>query len=167
MAMLILRFLFCFMDSQVPCTAPTKTQMYDVLWKEIAIWLDRMPDEFQALYERSRDYVRMVERKDVWFARARTADKENPEAIAGIHAEHVMIMADEASGVCDEVFEVAKGALTNKNVLFIMISNPTRISGYFYRSHNVLKDSFKTFAFSCVESPIVDYGFVEEIIKEY
>jgi len=71
--------------------------MYDVLRKEIAVWLDRMPEEFQQLYEKSRDYIRMVERKDIWFARARTADKENPEAIAGIHAENVAIFVDEAS----------------------------------------------------------------------
>ena len=167
MAMLILRFLFCFMDSQVPCTAPTKTQMYDVLRKEIAVWLDRMPEEFQQLYEKSRDYIRMVERKDIWFARARTADKENPEAIAGIHAENVAIFVDEASWVADEVFEVAKGALTSANVLLIMISNPTRITWYFYRSHNLLKDSFKTFNFSCLDSPIVDHAFVQEIITEY
>lgn len=46
-AMLILRYLFCFKDAQVPCTAPTQSQMYDVLWKEIAVWVNRMPEWVQ------------------------------------------------------------------------------------------------------------------------
>ena len=38
-SMLLLWFLFCYMDSQIACTAPSQSQMYDVLWKEIAVWL--------------------------------------------------------------------------------------------------------------------------------
>src|SRR6266481_7271936 len=34
LAWLILWYLFCFKDAQVPCTAPTSDQIHDVLWKE-------------------------------------------------------------------------------------------------------------------------------------
>ena len=78
-----------------------------------------------------------------------------------------MILVDEASWVCDEVYVASKGALTNKNALMLMISNPTRLSGYFYKSHTSLKDWFQTFTFSCLDSPIVDYGFVEDMKREY
>jgi hypothetical protein len=44
LAMLILWFLFCFMESKVPCTAPTQSQMYDVLWAEIQKWILKMPE---------------------------------------------------------------------------------------------------------------------------
>jgi hypothetical protein len=115
------------MDAQVGCTAPTQTQMYDVLWKEIAVWIFRMPQWAQDMYEISADYVKMVEKPKTRWARARTARKESPEAIAGLHGDYVMIMVDEASGVPDEVYITAKGALTSANVLMLMISNPTRL----------------------------------------
>lgn len=168
-AMLILWYLFCFKDAQVPCTAPTQSQMYDVLWKEIAVWLNRMPEWVQWLYEISGDYVRMAERPRTWFARARTARKDSPEAIAGIHSDHVAIFVDEASWVPDEVFTVAQWALTNENVIFLMISNPTRLSGYFYKSHTVLKDEFQCFTFSSLESPIVASSsqLINGIVKQY
>ena len=166
-SMLLLWFLFCYMDSQIACTAPSQSQMYDVLWKEIAVWLWRMPERASQIFELSADYVRVLEKPKTWWARARTARKESPEAIAGIHADHVMIMVDEASAVPDEVYVTAKGALTNKNVLMLMISNPTRLSGYFYKSQTSLKEDFQTFEFSSIDSPIVDYGFVNDIKKEY
>jgi hypothetical protein len=48
-----------------------------------------------------------------------------------------------------------------------MISNPTRLEGYFYRSHTDLQQSFQTLHFSAEESPIVDKQFVEDIVMEY
>lgn len=166
-SMLILWFLFCHVDAQVACTSPTQSQMYDVLWKEVAVWINRMPERAQQMFELSADFIRVVERPKTRWARARTARKESPEAIAGIHGESVMILVDEASWVPDEVYVTAKWALTNTNILFIMISNPTRLAGYFFKSHNNLKEDFQTYTFSSIDSPIVDYWFVNDIKKEY
>ena len=47
---LILWFLFVHPDSQVPCTAPTASGLFDVLWKEIHKWLSKMPPQMAALY---------------------------------------------------------------------------------------------------------------------
>ena len=110
--MLILWFLFCYVDAKVPVTAPTQTQMYDVLWSEIKKWIDRMPVEVKDKFEHTQDYVRITEHPDNWFARARTASKERPEALAGLHADFMFLVVDEASGVPDEIFDAAKSALT-------------------------------------------------------
>ena len=109
---LLLWFLFCFKDAQIPCTAPTSDQLNDILWKEVQIWMNRMPKEIAELYDWSNDYIRMLESPKTWFARARTARKESPEALAGIHADHVLYLVDEASGVPDEIFNTGEGALT-------------------------------------------------------
>lgn len=166
LAILILWFLWCFKNAQVPCTAPGHEQMHDVLWKEIQLWLQRMPEYAQAKYDWSSSYVRVSESPATWFARARTARKEAPEALAGIHADHVLMVVDEASGVAQEIFKTAKGALTNKNVLFIMIGNPTRIVGYFYDAFHKLKENWQNLWFNGEESPIVDQAFIDEIIKD-
>ncbi len=46
------------------------------------------------------------------FAVRRTASKDNPEALQGFHAEHLLFLIDEASGIDDIVFEVGMGALS-------------------------------------------------------
>tara|TARA_R100000501_G_scaffold17546_1_gene32867 strand:- start:9063 stop:11654 length:2592 start_codon:yes stop_codon:yes gene_type:complete len=96
LAMLILWYLFSFLDAQIPCTAPGAEQMYDVLWKEIAKWMEKMPPHIKGQYEWTTSYIRMKESPATWFARARTARKESPEALAGMHGEHVMFIVDEA-----------------------------------------------------------------------
>lgn len=164
---LILWYLFCFRDAQIPCTAPTSEQIHDILWKEIAIWLDKMPPEIKAKYDLRASYVRIVESPETWFARARTARKENPEALAGVHGDFVFIVGDEASGIPNEIFKPAEGSLTNENVLAVLVSNPRRLIGYFFDTHHTDKFNWQCLTFSSVDSPIVEPDFVERIITKW
>lgn len=167
LAMFIHWFLFCFKDAQIPCTAPTSEQMYDILWKELAVWRGRMPKKYGELYQWQSNHYRIVESPETWFARAATARKENPEALAGVHGDHVAFVIDEASGVPDVVFSTGEGALTNSDIFFIMISNGTRLVGYFYESHNSDKANWQCFSFNSEESPLVDWSFVDRIEQKY
>lgn len=160
---LILWYLLCFENAQVPCTAPTHDQLYAVLWKEIAVWLLRMPEKYKNLYEWNGEYVRMKARPETWFARARTGRKESPEALAGMHGEFIFIVVDEASGVDDIVFETMEGALTGLNYLLFMISNPTRTTGYFYDSFNKNNAKWQNLTFNSEQSPIVEEGYTENM----
>jgi hypothetical protein len=164
---IILWFLYCFMEAQVPVTAPTSSQMHDVLWKELSIWINRMPEDTKELYHWQTDYIRMNYMPESWFARARTSTKENTEAIAGVHSDHVAIVVDEASGVPEQVFETAQGALTSGNVLIIMISNGTRTIGYFYDSHHKNAEDWQCASFNCEQSPVVDPRYPEDMAKQY
>lgn len=164
---LILWYLFCFKDAQVPCTAPTSEQIHDILWKEISVWLYKMPPEIKSLYDWTTGYVRIKERPETWFARARTARKENPEALAGVHGDFVFLIGDEASGIPDEVFKPAEGALTNENVLSMFVSNPTRLIGYFYDTHNSDKQYWQCFNFNSEDSPIVESDYCERIATKF
>lgn len=166
-AWLLLWYLFCFKDAQIPCTAPTADQMFDVAWKEVAKWLGKMPDEIRAVYEWSTTYVRIKDRPETWFARAKTARKEAPEALAGIHGDYVMMLVDEASGVDDVIYRTAEGALTSGNIFVILISNPTRLIGYFYDTHHRDKDSWQTLQFSSLDSPVVENEYVERIKNQH
>ena len=163
---LILWYLFCFKDAQIPCTAPTSSQMHDILWKELVLWHKKMPEQIQAKYDWSSEYMRITESPETWFARARTASKENSEALAGVHGDHVMALGDEASGINDEIFSTAEGALTGPNVLVILISNGTRLIGYFYDTHHIDAHNWQTLAFNSEESPIVDHSFIERIAEK-
>src|SRR3990167_357060 len=164
---LLLWYLFCFKDAQVGCTAPTSDQMYDVLWKEVSKLIYKMPPFIQEKYEWSTTHVRIKERPETWFARAKTARKEAPEAFAGLHGDYVMLLGDEASGIEDVIYRTAEGSLTDKNTLVILISNPTRLIGYFYDTHHKDRDSWQRFQFSSLESPLVDKEYNERIRKKH
>ena len=126
-----------------------------------------MPPQIQKFYDITTQYVRITESPETWFARAKTARKEAPEALAGVHGDYVMMLVDEASGVAEEIFNTAEGALTNENILVILISNPTRLMGTFYDSHHKDKQNWQTFTFNSKESPIVDDEFVTRIIEKH
>jgi hypothetical protein len=59
--MLIIWFLFCHKDAQVPTTAPTSQLLQDILWKEINSWIKKMPDQMQELFDTTSDYIRVRE----------------------------------------------------------------------------------------------------------
>lgn len=169
-SMIMIWYLFSFWNSVIGCTAPTALQMHDVLWKELQVWIERLPEGLKNMFEWTQWYLRMAfnkESKAKWFARARTASKENPEALAWLHADFLMIIADEASWVADEIFETAQSAGTNKDAIMLMISNPTRLEWYFYKAFTDNQDTFQTLGFNSEESPLVDKEFVEWIIGDY
>ncbi len=167
LSLLIIWYLFCHKNAQVPCTAPTSEQMHDILWKEISIWLSKMPEELQAKFDWTTGYLRVTESPTTWFARAKTARKEKPEALAGVHGDWVFFIVDEAAGVPIEIFNTAEGALTGENVLVVMISNPTRLIGYFHDSFHSDKEDWQNLSFNAEDSPIVDKKFVDRIIRKH
>lgn len=167
MSWVILWYLYCYGEAQCPCTAPTADQMYDVLWKELKLWIEKMPEGVKDQYEWQTNYIRMKESPETWFARAKTASKENSEALAGVHANHVLTIADEASGVPEQIFNTAEGAWTSGDILVILISNPTRTTGYFYDTHHKLRNNWQTLRFSSIDSPIVDPEYEGQIAERH
>lgn len=78
------------------------------------------------------------------FAVQRTASKDRPEALQGFHAQHLLFLVDEASGIADVVFEVGAGALSTEGAKAVLAGNPTRASGFFYDTHHRLRDRWTT-----------------------
>ena len=167
LALIILWFLFSFPNCQIPCTAVTADQLSEAMWKELAIWLDKMPESYKEVFDLSADHLRRNEKPKTWFARARTASKDRPEALSGVHAEWVLAIVDEASAVHEKVFEMGQGILTSPNAFMVMISNGTMNTGYFFRSHNDNSGGYQTLSFDSSESPIVNKAYVQSIIDEY
>lgn len=164
---IILWYLFTHKQAQVPCTAPTSYQLHDILWKECMKWLQLMPEELRNMYNWTNGYIRMTGSEETWFARAKTARKESPEALAGVHSQYVLAAIDEASGVHDEIFRVMEGAMTDQGILVLMISNPTRLLGYFYDSHHEDSKNWQTFQFSNIDSPLPNDDYNNRIIEKY
>jgi hypothetical protein len=101
------------------------------------------------------------------FISFRTARKENPETLQGIHATHVLLLVDEASGVSENVFDAAAGTMSTAGSITVLISNPTRTSGLFFKSHRKLKHLWRTWAVSSFDSTQVNPAFPAEMAASY
>ena len=153
--------------NKVVVTAPTSSQLFDALFAEMKRWINELPDAFKEVLNVKSDRVEHTAAPSEMFISARTSRAETPEALAGVHSEHVMLIVDEASGVPEQVFEAAAGSMSGHNATTIMLSNPTRSSGTFFESQNRLADSWWTRRWSCVDSPLVSDEFIEEMKMRY
>ena len=166
----VLWFLSCYFPCKVPCTAPTSHQLEDVLWSEIAKWHRKLSERLPALgdqFEWSAGAFRMKAAPNESFAVARTSRPERPEALQGFHSENILFLIDEASGVSDNVFEVAEGALSTDGAFVVMAANPTRQSGYFFDSHHKMRSAWAALHWNGEESPMVSRQYVENMEKKY
>ena len=153
--------------NKVVVTAPTSSQLFDALFAEMKRWINELPDAFKEVLNVKSDRVEHTAAPSEMFISARTSRAETPEALAGVHSEHVMLIVDEASGVPEQVFEAAAGSMSGHNATTIMLSNPTRSSGTFFESQNRLADSWWTRRWSCIDSPLVSDEFIEEMKLRY
>lgn len=170
MAWCVLWFLACYFPAKVPATAPTSHQLEDVLWAEIAKWHRQMALKFPALaaqFEWSAGAFRMKAAPNESFSVARTSRPEKPEALQGFHSDNILFLIDEASGVSDNVFEVAEGALSTDGAFVVMAANPTRQSGYFFDSHHKMRAAWAALHWSGEDSPRVSRQYIANMEKKY
>lgn len=158
----------CFRDDvKVIVTSPSQRQLSDGLNPEIVKWISKMPEWMQASLEITRERISRLPTPQTNFISFRTARKENPEALAGVHATHVMIIVDEASGVEEIIYETGQGALSTKGAIAVLIGNPTRPSGFFYKTQTVLSDLWWTKKVSCLDSSRVDPEYIMSQARTY
>lgn len=130
-AWMAIHFLLTRYPCKVIVTAPSSSTLEDGLFAEIAMWVGRLPTAIQHLVEVKTDRVELRTSPKNAFITARTSRAEKPEALAGIHADHVLLIPDEASGIPDEVFSAGQGSMSASTAITMMTGNPTRATGYF------------------------------------
>lgn len=163
-AWIVIWFMVTRPFPKVPCTAPTQHQLFDILWAEISKWIRNsktLSDEL--IWTKKKLYMNGY--PEEWFAVARTASK--PDALQGFHADDVLFIIDEASGVDDKIFEPVLGALSTPGARLLMCGNPTQLRGFFFDSHHKNRASYKTFHIDGRNSRRVSKDFVKMIIDMY
>ncbi|MFR8620208.1 MAG: DEAD/DEAH box helicase family protein [Romboutsia timonensis] len=148
---------------KVIATAPTKQQLYDVLWAEVAKWL--VGSHVEKFLEWTKTKIYMKGYSERWWATAKTATR--PENMQGFHEDYMLFVVDEASGVADPIMEAILGTLSGAENKLLMCGNPTRTSGTFYDSHNRDRDLYKTFKVSSMDSPRTSKENIEMLRRKY
>lgn len=152
---------------KIVVTAPTEGQLFDAVFAEVKGVIAKLPTAIQRLFDVKRQHIAHKKRPNEAFISARTSSRDRPEAMAGVHAEHVMLIADEASGVPEEVFQAASGSMSTEGAITLLTGNPTRTNGLFYETHHALRDTWWTRKVSCDESPLVSKEYIEEKKAQY
>ena len=166
-AFLVIWHMVCRYPQKTIITAPTAGQLFDALFVEVKFWINSLPPPIRTLFETYSDRIELKANPEASFVSARTSSPERPEALAGVHAEHVLLIGDEASGIPEQVFEAASGSLSSFNACMILIGNPVRLEGLFFRSHHQLKADWHTAHVSCIGNPLVTDDFIRQIATTY
>lgn len=160
----LLWFLSCFPFARVVATAPTRQQLNDVLWSEVAKWQSKSP-LLNEILSWTKTYISVKGYEKRWFATARTATKA--ENMQGFHEDNMLFIVDEASGVADAIMEAVLGTLSGVNNKLLMCGNPTQKSGVFYDSHTKDRNHYQVHKVSSLDSPRTNKDNIDDLIKKY
>ncbi|MBK5942722.1 hypothetical protein [Halorhodospira halophila] len=124
-----------FMSTRPHCagvvTANTQSQLKSKTWRELSIWHKRALNAHWFKWTATRFFA--IEAPETWGIDAIPWSENNPEAFAGLHADDVLVIYDEASAIADSIWDVSEGAMTTPGAFWMAYGNPTRTDGRFAR----------------------------------
>jgi hypothetical protein len=154
---------------------PKANHFKKLIWKEIEICLDQMRKGKLAWLA---DYVHVLDEavfiKDhqkTWHLCVKTSLGIQPQQVACASADNLMIWVNHAAKTDDAILEVLTGALVNPNQRMSLISDPTKITGFFYDTHHKLSlklgGVWNAITFNAEESPLVSNSMLKEALLKY
>lgn len=163
-AIIVVTFLMLHPGSIVVTTAPTWRQVTDVLWREIATTIKR------AKYKLTDKEVTQagLSIDTDWFAVGLSTKR--PENFFGYHADHILVVVDEAGGVEEPIFKGVAAITPNANARVLLIGNPTNPGGTFYDAFTKPELGYNTFSVSAFQTPnFTDTGIrdLETLLKMF
>ena len=110
-------FFDCFDPGLCITTAPNSRQVKDILWKEIRSQRPRHSKD--VLLPRACRMETTPEHVAVGYT------ARDDSGFQGRHAEHVLIVFDEATGIDGTFWDAAEGMMTSLHCYWLVILNPT------------------------------------------
>lgn len=164
---LIIWFVLTRPDCAGVVTANTWAQLRTKTWREVALWRQRLRPELGALLDQTAHRLSHRLSPDTWGVDAIPWSEERPEAFAGLHAEHVLVVFDEASAIPAPIWETVRGAMTTPGAMWVVLGNPTRSSGPFYEAFHRHRALWTRMRVDARWSSRVDRAEIEEMINAY
>jgi hypothetical protein len=137
---IVLWALSTFEDTKGVVTANTATQLSSKTWAELAKWHRLFIARHWFTLTATAIYSVDPKHEKTWRIDAIPWSEGNTEAFAGLHnqGKRIILIFDEASAISDKIWEVAEGALTDKDteIIWCAFGNPTRNTGRFHACFN-------------------------------
>ncbi len=109
-------------------TANTKNQLSTKTWRELSKWHTMALDK--PLFDYQLTSFKSATVDNDWVMDAVPWSEHNSEAFAGLHADEILVVFDEASKISDKIWEVVDGAFSTRG-LWVVCGNPTQKDGRF------------------------------------
>jgi len=146
-------------------TANTTTQLSTKTWRELAVWHKRSINKHWFTWTATKFFHN--EHPETWFTAAVPNSEHNSEAFAGQHAQHVLIIYDEASGIPDIIWEVSEGAMTTPGAMWFVFGNPTRNTGRFRECFSRYRHRWNTRQVDSRTAKMTDKRKIAEWLEDY
>ena len=162
-AFLAIHYMVTRNEALVGLTSNTASQTEAVLFRNIrsilaksAIhdWLDVKEDKITPAGRKE-----ILGKRIIW-------DEKRIEATSGYHSPHMLLIFDEASLIPGALINSLKKGCTQKDNRMLLISNPTRTTGYFY---DCFKDGsgWETYQVSGYDSAFTNKDFLDAEVAKY
>lgn len=148
-------FLAAHPYSRIVTTAPTWSQIKEQFWREVHVAHARADGFFDGVLTDTR-----LELGPDWLMLGISTNEAT--RFSGHHAEHLLLVVDEASGVSEEIFEAGETFLTSVGAKVLMIGNPTVNSGTFHAAFHRDRADWNRISISALDSPV----FTGEAVSE-
>jgi hypothetical protein len=146
-------------------TANTAAQLRTKTWRELALWHRRSAN--RDWFEQTETRFAKKSAPSLWGIAALPWSRERPEAFAGLHAEHVLVIYDEASAIPDEIWEVSEGAMTTAGAMWFAFGNPTRTTGRFRECFGRFRNRWTARQVDARKSRLASADQIREWIADY
>lgn len=158
-AAVALWFLYVWPDSRVVTTATKWSQVKNLLWHEINQLHSKAPiaGGLGGVCLQTQLYL-----PDGRYALGLSTRPGQEESFQGHHAPHILLLYDEASGVPTPVYEAGEGYMTTEGARKLMIGNPTRAEGEFYKAFHSERAEYACHHISAFDTP----AFTGEAVPE-
>jgi len=170
LSILILQQLLVNDDIKIIATSPSAGQLQRGMKAEITKLISKIKiPEFRDSYVLMAEELHIRNAKGIRFCSFVTGSAENKESLAGVHAERVIIIVDEASAIAQEIYDTLIGNLTTPNCSIIQTSNPVRPDGPFFNIFNN-DDAGKNWTkitLTAFGVPHIDPQWIEDVKVEY
>lgn len=177
---LVLWFLSTRIGATVIVSANTEDQLRKITFAEVLKWntmaLNSHWFEVEGLTVTPAKWLKEIVERDLqkgtgaWGAFGKLWSEHNPDAYAGAHNhDGMMVIFDEASGIPDAIWTVAKGFFTEptQNRFWFAFSQGRRNSGTFYEIFNRKRDFWDSDQIDARAVEGTDPKVYEEIIDEH
>lgn len=180
LAMLLHWFLSTRVGGTCIVTANTEQQLLTRTWPELGRWVTMSINghwfDKTATKLVPAPWFAESLRRDLkldtsyYYAHAQLWSEENPDAFAGAHNSHgMMVLFDEASGIAEPIWRVTEGFFTEPVVdrYWLAFSNPRRTTGAFFECFHKMRDYWRTRQIDGRNVEGTDKAVYDRIIAKY
>jgi len=148
-------------------TANTADQLSDKLWRELALWHNRVINKDWFTWTATRFFHN--DAKETWGVDALPWRENNPDALGGLHngGRGQAAIVDEGSGVPGTIYDVIEATMTDPDSFVFVFGNPLRKTGRFYELFTRFAHRWIPFTIDSRTSRVANQNSISQAIEDY